>query len=187
MELMITGRHLEVPDPVKDYLQRKFGKLNRHLAELTEAQVEITEEDARAAKDRFVVQVTLYSDGTILRGEERGSDLFTAIDAVANVLDRQIERYKGRYYYRGRRQAAATAGPSAEEMAEEVEEESELAGRVVKTKRFDLKPMDEEEAIEQMELLGHGFFVFYNSNTEQINVLYRREDGDYGLIVPEVP
>lgn len=126
-----------------------------------------------------MVQVTIDSSGTILRGEERGQDLFTAIDKVAAVMNRQIEHYKGKLYDKGRGSSLARG-----EFSEETEP-APPAKKVVKVKRFAIKPMPVAEAIEQMELLGHNFFLFRNAETEEVNLLYRRNDGNYGLIEPE--
>lgn len=178
MELQVTGKNVEISQEVHLYLEKKLGKLARHLPDITESKVEIAREKAKEPQNRYVVQVTLNSRGTLLRGEVRGKVLATAIDEVANILDRQIERYKGRLYSRSRK-GAATARTEAPPIPEE------KLGRVVKEKRFIVKPMAVEEAIEQMELLGHDFFLFLPPDSGQFNVIYRRQDGDYGLISPE--
>jgi putative sigma-54 modulation protein len=121
--------------------------------------------------------LTVRSKGTLLRAEERSADMFTSIDAIVDKMYRQIVRYKGKRYGRGR-------GPGELPPMEELEEEAPPS--IVRTKRFQVVPMDEEEAIEQMELLGHDFFVFFNVNTDGMNVLYRRKDGNYGLLEPEL-
>ena len=179
MELVIKGKNTEISEQVRQYIDRKLGRLDRHLHTIAEAEVAIAREMTKSRQDRYVVQVTRNSKGTIIRGEERGIDLFAAIDSVTDVLNRQIERYKGRRYNKGR----GTSPSKAElPMATEIEQ----PGRVVRVKRFMVKPMDPEEAVEQMELLGHDFFLFFNSASGQFNVLYRRKDGDYGLIEPEM-
>lgn len=179
MELVIKGKNMEISEAVKQYIDRKLGRLDRHLRTITEAEVAIAREMTKSRQHRYVVQVTLNSKGTLLRGEERGMDLFAAIDSVSDVLDRQIERYKGRLYHKGR-------GTSPLKAETSLAPETEQPGRVVKVKRFPVKPMDAEEAVEQMELLGHDFFLFFNSASGQFNVLYRRKGGDYGLIEPEL-
>ncbi|MCD6300078.1 MAG: ribosome-associated translation inhibitor RaiA [Dehalococcoidales bacterium] len=180
MELQITGKNLELLPAVRRYIERKLGKLGRHLPNITESKVEISEEKTKSPQQRFVVQVTVDSSGTLLRGEERGEDLFTAIDRVAEVMERQIEHYKGKLYEKGRGSSLARSG-----FSEEVTEE-QPRGEVVKTKRFAVKPMPVDEAIGQMELLGHDFFLFFNADNEELNLLYRRKDGNYGLIEPEL-
>jgi len=180
MELQITGKNLELLPAVRRYIERKVGKLGRHLPNITESKVEISKEKTKSPQQRFVVQVTVDSSGTLLRGEERGEDLFTAIDRVTEVMERQIERYKGKLYEKGRGSSLARSG-----FSEEVAEEQPL-GKVVKIKRFAVKPIPVDEAIGQMELLGHDFFLFFNDDSEKLNLLYRRKDGNYGLIEPEL-
>jgi putative sigma-54 modulation protein len=178
MQLIIQGKNIEVTDRLEEYIEKKVGKLDRYLPTITEARMELSVEDARSAKDRQVAQLTVRSKGTLLRAEDRTADMFTSIDAVVDKMYRQIVRYKGKRYGRGR-------GPGEIPPVEEIEEEEE-APRIVRTKRFQVSPMDEEEAVEQMELLGHDFFVFFNVNTSEVNVIYRRKDGNYGLIEPEL-
>lgn len=179
MQLIISGKNLEVSDWLKEYIEKKIGKLDRYLPALNEARVELALENTKNMKKSQVVQVTLRSNGTIMRGEERSSDFTVAIDTVAEKLYKQIERYKGKRY-RGRTQSEqATQLPETESS---IQAETP---RIVRVKRFRTPPMTAEEAIEQMELLGHNFFVFANREHGKINVLYRRNDGNYGLIEPE--
>ena len=180
MELQITGQNIELSPAVRRYIERKLGRLNRHLPNIIAAKVEIVAEKTKSPQQHYLVQVTLDSSGTLLRGEERGEDLFTAIDKVAAIMDRQIEHYKGKLYEKGRRSSL-----TRNEFSEEVET-AELPRKAVRVKRFTVKPMSVAEAIDQMELLGHDFFLFFNANTEEINLLYRRKDGNYGLIEPEL-
>jgi putative sigma-54 modulation protein len=180
MELEITGKNIQLVPEIRDYIERKLGRLNRHLPDITTSKVEITEEKTKSPRQHFVVQMTIDSRGTLLRSEERGKDLFTAIDRVAEVMDRQIEHYKGKLYDKGRGISLARG---------EFTEETETAPpspRVVKLKRFAVKPMSTAEAIDQMELLRHDFFLFFNADSERLNMVYRRKDGDYGLIEPEL-
>lgn len=180
MELQITGKNIDLSSAVRRYIERKLGKLSRHLPNIIESKVEIFEEKTKSPQQRFVVQVTIDSSGTLLRGEERGEDLFTAIDKVATIMNRQIEHYKGKLYEKGRGSSLARGG-----FSEEAEEKQPIS-RLVKVKRFAIKPMSVAEAIDQMELLGHDFFLFLNADTEKINLVYRRRDGSYGLIEPEL-
>lgn len=180
MELNIVGRNVEVTEALRKYVQKKIGKLDRYLPSITDGKVELSKQTAKSASDRHIVQVTLRSNGTILRAEERNADIFASIDAVVDKMQRQIDRFKGkRYRSRARPKGQAVAAPAPEE---EEEPESPIARR----KRFVVHPMSEDEAIEQMELLGHDFFVFYNSRTEELNVLYRRNEGNYGILEPEL-
>ena len=172
MQLIVQGKNIEVTDRLQEYIEKKVGKLDRYLPTITEARMELSVEDAKSAKDRQVAQLTVRSKGTFLRAEERTADMFTSIDAVVDKMYRQIVRCKGK--------TGIDLMPYADEFEEEV------TPRIVRTKRFEVSPMGAEEAVEQMELLGHDFFVFFNVNTNEINVIYRRKDGDYGLIEPEL-
>lgn len=186
MELTINGRNLEVTQRIENYVQKKTGKLDRYMPNLVKVHVDLTEENARSALERQVAQITIRDDrGTILRAEERSNDLFAAIDAVIDKLYRQINRYQGKRRRKGRGSTSENfigePLPFEEEIEEEIEEKA-----IVRQKRFPLHPMPAEEAIEQMELLGHDFFVFFNPDDEAINVLYKRHDGNYGLLQPEL-
>ena len=180
MELQITGKNMELSPTVRQYIERKLGKLNRHLPKIIESKVEISEEKTKSPQQHFVVQATIDSNGTLLRSQERGENLFTAIDKVVEVMNRQIERYKGKLYEKGRGSSLARGGLDEEAV------EEEPVGKVVKVKQFAVKPMSVAEAIDQMELLGHDFFLFFNADDEGLNLLYRRKDGNYGLIKPEL-
>lgn len=181
MELIVNSRNLELSDYLRQYVEKKIGKLDRYLPSITEARVELYTEDTKTAGETYIAQVTVRADRTILRGEERTHDIFAAIDAVLDKLYRQIVRYKGKRQDRWR--GRAEMPPISAEEVEEIEEEP--VGRIVRRKRFQTLPMDEQEAIEQMELLGHDFFVFHNAETGLLSVLYRRKDGNYGLLEPE--
>lgn len=176
MQLIVQGKNMEITDRLREYVEKKVSKLDRYLPTITEAWVELSVEGTKSAKDRQVAQLTVRSKGTLLRAEERSADMFASIDAIVDKMYSQIVRYKGKRYGRGR-------GPGEMPPVEEFEEETP---RIVRTKRFQVAPMSEEEAIEQMELLGHDFFVFFNFNTDMMNVLYRRRDGNYGLLEPEL-
>ena len=178
MQLIISGKNLEVSDWLKEYVEKKIGKLDRYLPALAEARVELALEKTKNTKKSQVVQVTLRTNGTVMRGEERSSDFTVAIDTVAEKLYKQIERYKGKHAH-GRTQGEKAPLPQEAEAPISTE-----PPHIVRTKRFPTPPMTEEEAIEQMELLGHNFFVFTNREHGKINVLYRRNDGNYGLIEP---
>jgi len=180
MELQITGRNMEVTQRLDDYVQRKVGKLDRYMPTIVSARMELSLENTRSAADRQVAQLTVRSDrGVILRAEERTGDMFASIDTVMDKMYRQIARYKGK-------RQRARRGTPIEDLGLPIEDFEEEEGQIVRTKRFSLVPMMQEEAIEQMELLGHDFFVFYNAEEDGINVLYRRTDGDYGLLIPEL-
>ena len=185
----IYTRNLELNDRLQEYVERKAGKLDRYIQGIREVRVDLGhDKSARSAQDRYVAEFTVYGKRFILRSEERADDIFTAIDTALDKIQRQIERYKGkRYRGRGDGTSVAEAFMAMAESGAEEEEEVEGRPRIVRRKRFLLTPMDELEAIEQMKLLGHdNFFVFYNANTNAINVIYKRRDGTYGLIEPEL-
>jgi putative sigma-54 modulation protein len=178
MQLIVQGKNVEVTDWLRQYVQKKVGKLGRRMPEITEARVELSVQNARHSGHRHVAQITLRSNGTILRAEERSADLQTSIDTVLDKMVRQIDRYKGR------RSRGRTRGAPPEALIAEAPE-AEL-GRIVRTKRFPVTAMTPDEAIDRMELLGHDFFVFYNADYGEMNVVYRRHDGNYGLLEPEI-
>lgn len=184
-EVEIYGRNMDVTDRIQEYVEKKVSKLDRFLNGIEEARVDLAYvKSARSAADRQVAQITVRGKGFILRSEERADDIFAAIDTALDKMQRRIERYKGKRN-RGRgdgKSAADVTAPAFEE-----EEAEEQGPAIVRRKRFFLVPMNEVEALEQMSLLGHeNFFVFYNVDTNAINVLYRRRDGQYGLIEPEI-
>lgn len=184
MELQVVGKNVEITQQLKDYLGKKMDKLTRHLPNMDEAKVEIHEEKTKSPAHRVTVQVTLKNKGTILRGEERSANVHTAIDAVTEALARRIERYKGKYDKKSR--GAATVRQLAFTPEEAVTEEKTTSPEVVRVKRFPVKSMTAAEATEQMELLSHDFFLFMNSESGELNLVYRRKDGNYGLIEPEL-
>jgi putative sigma-54 modulation protein len=192
LEIVLNTRDVPLTEWLQSYVEKKIGKMDRYLPHLTEAQVELRHEPVKNANHRYVAQVTLRGPGTTIRAQERASDMTAAIDAVVDVLYRQIVRYKGKRFARIRqRQAMAQAAeaelpPLSPEALAELEAEDQVPARIVRVKRFSLQPMDEQEAIQQMELLGHTFFVFYNVNNGRVNVVYRRLDGNYGLLDPEI-
>jgi len=179
----IVGKNLEGWESIQEYVKKKIGKLGRYLPKIDETKVEIREEKTKSPKDRFTVQVTLDSNGTLLRAEERAESASAAVDAVYQVLARQIERYKGKHYKKGR--GVSLAKQAATEK-EDAGYQIDVEPKVVKVKRFATKVMSVAEAAQQMELLGHDFFLFVNRDENKLNLLYRRNDGDYGLIDPEL-
>ncbi len=175
MKVQVRGRNIEVTDALKDYVTKRLGKLDKYMENLGDAQVALT-----VVRGFHRVEVTIPIDGMILRGEESTGDMYASIDLVVDKLEKQIEKYKGKLQKRGNR---LIEGQKA--MAQAKTEDEENGPKLVRTKRFTIKPMPVEEAILQMNLLGHNFFVFSNADTEQVNVVYKRKDGNYGLIEPE--
>lgn len=181
MKLQIVAKNnVVVSDTIQAYVEDKIGKLSRYLPTLSEGKVEISREGAKLPDQRFTVQVTLDSKGVLIRAQEKSKDMRAAVDRVVDVLSMRIERYKGKLYDK------KSKGVSFARQGAPIEEEDmEAPKRVVKTKHFLVKPMPIDEAISQMELLGHSFFLFVDADTEKLNLLYRRDDGNYGLIEPE--
>ncbi len=180
----ISAKNMEVTERISDYINKKVAKFDRLLPLIDEVKIDLSHlKNARNMNDRNVAQITIRGKGYILRAEERADDVFTALDATLDKMQRQIERYKGK---RERGRGDGTPASAIAPLESEIEERS-AEPSVVRRKEFTLVPMDESEAIEQMALLGHeNFFIFYNANTSQINVLYRRRDGSFGLIEPKV-
>jgi putative sigma-54 modulation protein len=182
MELQIAGTNVELTPAVRRYVERKLGKLNRHLPGIIESRAEISEEKTKSPQQHYLVRVTVNSGvgGAVFHGEERGEDLFKAIDRVTAVMTRQLERHKGKLYDKGRGSSLARGDFSEAAM------QTEPAARIVKNKRFTIEPMSVDEAIAQMEALEHSFFLFLDADTDRLKLLYQRHDGDYGLIEPEI-
>ena len=184
MEVTIQGRGTDVSPEARIYLARKLSRLDRHLHQQAQGLVEVTRSGARTAGERLVVQVTITSNGALLRGEQSGPDVYQAIDAVTDILDRQIARLKDKVHRRGHATLARSLAEPVE--APEVETTEELGG-LVRSKGFVVEPMSPEEAADQMEFLGHDFYVFLNTTTDRLGVIYHRRDGGYGLLDPQLP
>jgi putative sigma-54 modulation protein len=188
MDISISSHNVELTQRLRDHVEKKTGKLDRYMPNLAEVRVELSTQSTRSAVERQVAQITIRDDrGTILRAEERDSDMFAAVDSVIDKLYRQIKRYRGKRI-KSRRGASSTVEELALGEPLPFEYEEELAVEepaIVRRKRFPLRPMSPEEAIDQMELLGHSFFVFFNIDEEMVNVVYKRHDANYGLLQPE--
>jgi putative sigma-54 modulation protein len=186
LKVDVYTRSIEVTERINDYVTKKVARLDRFLPDIEETRVDLAfNKSARNAADRHVAQITLRGKGYTLRAEEGSDDLFTAIDASLDKIERQIERYKGKRN-RGRGDGTPASGVVIDEtIAPEADFEEEAV--IARRKKFVLVPMNEAEAIEQMNLLGQEhFFVFYNADTNAVNVLYRRRDGTFGLIEPQL-
>jgi len=179
MQVTITARNLEITEALKRYAEEKVTRLQKFVDQITSAHVVLSIE-----KHRQIAEVTLRVRDLTIRGEESSSNLYSAIDLVADKIERQILRYKEKIVGHSGRGSGRlrTRGETAPAEAEPF---SEDGPRIVKTKRFAMKPLSPDEAAVQMILLGHNFFVFRNAHTQEVNVLYRRQDGDYGLIEPK--
>lgn len=181
-----VAHNMRLTDNIRDYVEKKAAKLERYLQEIDEIRVELSHiKSARSALDRQVAQITVHGKGFLLRSEERADDIHAAFDTALDKIQRQIDRYKGKHYHgRGDGRSAAKV---VEEDELPVDETGELLPLIARRKKFIILPMNEDEAVEQMRLLGHdNFFVFFNAEQNSIQVLYRRRNGTYGLIEPVV-
>lgn len=185
-ELEIKSHDFDVDQRLNDFVTNKADKLERFMSNIQVVRVELTHaKTARQAEDRYICQITLRGKGFLLRAEERADDIYAAFDSSIDKIQRQIERYKGKRF-RGRGDGTSLAEETMEILGQ-MEEDVEDFPRIARRKKFTLIPMDEYEAIEQSQYLSHeDFFVFYNVNTNGVNVLYKRRDGSYGLIETEV-
>ena len=182
MRTIVKGKNIDVPDAVRRYAERKTRRLERFLDDRTDAIIELSVERHRSADDSRIAEVTLVIDGQTLRGRADAVTFEAAIDEVVDKVERRAVDHREKPRVRAR-------GPEEKGILARIADGTADAGRerrVVKTKRFGIEPMFEEDAIAEMEALGHAFFVFVNAENERLNVLYRRRDGDYGLIEPVV-
>lgn len=178
MKIVFKGKHIEVTDAMRNYIEKRLNKIERHFDHILEVIVTLSVE-----KNRQIVEVTLQASRALIRAEEETDDMYASMDKVADKLERQIQKYKDKYL-RKSHPGTERKGLAREGVNVEDSESNEIA-KIVKTKRFAIKPMSVEEAAMQMDLLGHNFFVFANDNTNKVNVLYKRKDGNFGLIEPE--
>lgn len=183
MKYNIRGENLEVTQPIREYVEKKIGKLNRYFDTPPTSDVHV---NLSVYNDEQQIEVTIPMTDLLLRAEEEHSDLYAAIDLVVDKLERQIRKYKTKVNRKFRQKGAAkhVFAELEKEAIEEELQDDEHEIEIVRTKRFNLKPMDSEEAILQMDMLGHAFFVFTNAETDDTNVVYKRKDGKYGLIEP---
>ena len=178
MDLHITSKGLETTPELHHLIERKLSRLNRHLSNIIEIKVEIIEEMTKSPEDRFLVRVSVNGSNTQLHGEERGETVLIAIDKIARVMQRQVEHHKGKQRdKKGKLKSRTKEKPN--------QKTEQILERKYIVKRLDVKPMPLSEATDQMELLDYDFFFFYNTNTEKLSLLYKRKDGNYGLIEPE--
>ncbi len=178
MRLLVKGKNVEVSDQIREYAEEKLGKLERQLNGPTRVELELAVERNPSIANNNVAEATIWTKGPVLRARESSADMKASIDQLVDKLERQVTRYRDK-----RRRHGHRAEPVAAQ--EQTESEDVEGPRVVKTKQFAVKPMSPEEAVLQLELIGHDFFVFRNADTGEMNVVYRRHDGDYGLIEPQ--
>jgi putative sigma-54 modulation protein len=180
MRLQVKGRNLEVSDSIRTYAEEKLHKLDRQLHELTLVELELAVEKNPSIAASQIAEATVYTKGPVLRAREASSDMKASIDQLTEKLLRQVEHYRDRRSRRSNRGNGSNQGGAPAV----VDEEQEM--QIVRTKQFAVKPMSAEEAVLQMDLLGHDFFVFRSADTGEVNVVYRRQKGGYGLIEPQV-
>lgn len=188
MDMHIRSRNGKVRDDHRAMIEAKLHKLERYTDENSNVLVELARIQGRTTGETYVVQATIHlPQGMIVRAEERQPDLQAAVDTLHDTLQRQLTRYKDKHFRRGKTRGTNGTTPAIDDLAPpDVDPQAQADGaQLVRTKRFAYKPMTSDEAIEQMELLGHTFFVFTDANTHQVNVVYRRRDGNYGVIVPD--
>jgi putative sigma-54 modulation protein len=190
MNLTIRTHHTKVPDEFREHAEKKINRLERYLPRVDVVTIEVEFEETRSAADRYAVQITAHSGGTVLRSEERSGDPRTALDLAADVLSRQAQRHKKRLDGRHRGAEAKHAAPEPEiagavtEPGTDDEYDEYLLGKIVRVKHFEAKPMSQEEALAQMDLIGHDFFLFLDASSNDYALLYKRRDGDYGMLTP---
>ena len=174
MQYIISGKNIDVTEGLKEAIYEKIGKLERYFTPETEVHVTLSVE-----KERQKIEITIPMKGNIVRAEQVSNDMYVSIDLVEEVIERQLRKYKNKIV--DKQQAAANFQKAY--LDKDYDEDEEV--KIIRTKKFGMKPMYPEDACVQMELLGHNFFVFYNAETEQVNVVYKRKGNTYGLIEPE--
>jgi putative sigma-54 modulation protein len=181
VRLQVKGKNVEVSDSLKSYAQEKLGKLDKHLNEAARLELELAVERNPSISENQIAEATIWTKGPVMRARESSTDMRASIDLLVAKLERQARRYRDKR----RRSSNRNHGNSPELEVRPVvpDEESPV---IVKTKQFAVKPMSPEEAVLQLELIGHDFFVFQNAESDGVNVVYRRRDGNYGLIEPQV-
>lgn len=184
MNLTIKGKQFDVGNGIRVEVEEKVQKLTKYFDHIIDTEVEFSHEKARTGMPLHV-EITLRASGRVIRGVAEERDAIAGLDKALEKLERQLKKYKGRLRERRFKREIIKESP-AFFAPEDNDDEGVAVGGVVRTKRFPLKPMDVQEALMQTELLGHNFFVFLNEENENINVLYKRKDGSFGLIVPEV-
>ena len=175
MRLQVKGKNVEVTDSIREYAEEKLSKLERQLADPTRVELELAVERNPSIAANHVAEATIWTKGPVLRAREASADHKASIDQLVDKLERQVKRYREK-----RRSRRGPVDGAIPEDAIPLEEEL----RIVKSKQFAVKPMNAEEAVLQLELVGHDFFVFQNADSGDVNVVYRRRDGAYGLIEP---
>jgi len=178
MKMQIKGKNVEVTPALQEYVEKRLGKIEKYFPNQLQ-EIAVAMEVEKSAHHK--IEVTVFLNGYLLRGEEVSNDMYTSIDNVVEKIERQIRKFKTRMYRKSRTDTIRDMGGSSPTV-----QEKEEPLTIVKTKRFSVRPMSDEEAVLQMELLGHSFFVFLNAETGEVNVVYKRHAGDYALIEPDL-
>ena len=181
MRLQVKGKNVDVSPSIRSYAEEKLSKLSKQLADPTEVELELAVEKNPSISDNHVAEATIWTKGPTLRAREASVDMKASIDQLVDKLERQVKRYKEKRRIEPRRHAVRANGPEPGIPVASTNGEPEI----VKSKQFAVNAMTPEEAVLQLELVGHDFFVFRNDESGEVNVVYRRRAGDYGLIAPE--
>lgn len=193
MQVTVTGRNIDLTPALKEYLMEKLQRSQKHFDHGLNITALLSVAKNPSVADSQTAEITIKLNGSVIRGEESTENMYASIDLVADKIERQLRKYKTRYYSKGKSKErdsldSVDVSPEVDTDAEVKREIAleEIRPKIVRSKRFPLKPMMPEEACKHMDLLGHDFFMFINSETNQVNTVYHRRDTNYGLIEPEV-
>ena len=193
MQVTVTGRNVDLTTALKDYLTDKLQRSQKHFDHALSAIALLSVAKNPSVAQNQTAEVTIKLNGSVIRGEESTENMYASIDLVADKIERQLRKYKTRYYQKGNKTKSKNGHHPIEpeitmgyDMVMTKETEDSFMPKIVRSKRFTLKPMPADEACKHMDLLGHDFFMFINSDSNQVNTVYHRRDGNYGLIEPEI-
>ncbi|MFC1767177.1 ribosome hibernation-promoting factor, HPF/YfiA family [Candidatus Margulisiibacteriota bacterium] len=186
MQITVQGHGMEVTEPLRDYTHKKVGKFEEFFDNIQKVEVTLDARKISSSKRSQVCEITVWTAGRVIRAAEGTSDMYAAIDLVFDKVARQIEKHKEKMKDKKKKQGHKEKEALMELYGQKVEPKHQASPAIVKVKRFPMKPLDPEEATEEMEMLGHDFYMFKNSKTHEVNVVYRRRTGNYGLIEPEL-
>lgn len=186
MQFIVKGQNIDVTEAIKRHAEDKLAKILKHFNQIGKIEVEFKVEKNPSVQNCQEVEVTIFSKGPTIRASVATDDMYTSIDHVVEKLDKQIERYKGKLYRSSAKHQGLTSELKVEAKSDLFEAEEAEEPSIVKIKQITMKPMSAEEAAMQLDLIGHEFFVFTNSTSEETNIIYRRRDGNYGLIEPSI-
>jgi putative sigma-54 modulation protein len=195
MQVTVTGRNIELTPALKSYLLDKLQRSQKHFDHDLAVSALLSVAKNPSVAQSQTAEVTVKLNGSTIRGEESTANMYASIDLVADKIERQLRKYKTRYYHKGNKVGSIKEGKALLDVGAEADndqviknelEADERKPKIVRSKRFPLKPMSPDEACKHMDLLGHDFFMFINSDSDQVNTVYHRRDGNYGLIEPEV-